>query len=90
MIGEKTSDLSGGENIRIKLLKAAPSKDTVIGIDEPFKGLNNEEIHKIVLFLNRLIDQGKTIIVVDHEEACFKYFSHHIELQNINGVLSGG
>ena len=90
VIGEKTSDLSGGENIRIKLLKAAPSKDTVIGIDEPFKGLNNEEIHKIVLFLNRLIDQGKTIIVVDHEEACFKYFSHHIELQNINGVLSGG
>lgn len=86
-IGEKTSDLSGGENIRMKLIKALSSKNEVIGIDEPFKGLNNEEIYMVVSALGLLVDQGKTIIVVDHEESAFKYFSNHIELINENGIL---
>lgn len=87
-IGEKTSDLSGGENIRMKLVKALSSNNKVIGIDEPFKGLNNEEIFKVVQALTTLVDQGKTIIVVDHEENSFKYFTKHIELINKNGILT--
>ncbi|MDD6793862.1 MAG: ATP-binding cassette domain-containing protein [Clostridiaceae bacterium] len=87
-IGEKTSDLSGGENIRMKLVKALSSNNAVIGIDEPFKGLNNEEIYRVAQVLSLLVNKGKTIIVVDHEENSFKYFTKHIELVNKNGILT--
>lgn len=86
-IGKKTSDLSGGENIRMKLIKALSANNDVIGIDEPFKGLNNEEIYMVVKSLNELVNHGKTIIVIDHEENSFKYFSKHIVLFNDNGIL---
>lgn len=88
-IGEKTSELSGGENIRMKLIKALDANNKVIGIDEPFKGLNSQEIFMIVKALEKLVNKGKTIIVVDHEEEGFKYFSNHIELVNKNGILCG-
>ena len=88
-IGEKTSKLSGGENIRMKLTKALDANNKVIGIDEPFKGLNSQEIFMIVKALEKLVNKGKTIIVVDHEEEGFKYFSNHIELVNKNGILCG-
>ena len=86
-IGEKTSELSGGENIRMKLIKALDANNEVIGIDEPFKGLNSQEIFMVVKALEKLVNKGKTIIVVDHEEEGFKYFSNHIELVNKNGIL---
>ena len=88
-IGEKTVDLSGGENIRMKLMRAHIARKTILGVDEPFKGLNNEEIYRVALKLNDLMKQGRTIIVVDHEESCFKYFSKHIVLSNDNGILKG-
>lgn len=88
-IGEKLSSLSGGENIRIKLVAAMKGKYEVYGIDEPFKGLNNEEIFAVVNALNALCEQGKTVIVVDHEENGFKYFSRHLELINNDGILTG-
>ncbi len=88
-LGEKTSDLSGGENVRMKLIKALDANDDVIGIDEPFKGLNSEEIYMIVKALDELVHKGKTIIVVDHEEESFKYFSNKIELVNRVGILCG-
>ena len=88
VLGEKTSNLSGGENIRIKLVKALFTNQLVIGIDEPFKGLNNEEIYTVVKALSKLTLDNKTIIVVDHEESSFKYFSKHIVLKNKNGLLT--
>jgi len=51
IIGQPTSTLSGGENIRIKLLKSRNSRADVLGIDEPFKGLSPTEIHTVVTFL---------------------------------------
>lgn len=87
-IGEKLSSLSGGENIRIKLVVALKGKSDVYGIDEPFKGLNNEEILAVVKALDVLCKQGKTIIVVDHEEKGFKYFSNYFELINKDGILT--
>ncbi len=56
-------------------------------IDEPFKGLNNEEIYTVAQFLSRLEKEGKTIIVVDHEVQSFSYFTKHIILQNKDGIL---
>lgn len=79
-LGQLTSTLSGGENIRIKILKSLKSSAEIYGIDEPFKELNNFEIYRIALFLSNMVIDGKTIIVADHEEEAFKYFSKHIEL----------
>ena len=48
------SSLSGGENIRIKIMKASKSTARVIGIDEPFKGLSNVEINAVARYLNEI------------------------------------
>lgn len=88
-IGERISSLSGGENIRIKLVAALKGKSEIYGIDEPFKGLDNSEIFVVVKALAELCKQKKTVIVVDHEENSFKYFARHIELTNQNGILVG-
>lgn len=79
-LGQLTLTLSGGENIRIKILKSLKTTTEIYGIDEPFRGLNNFEMYKVALFLSNIVNNGKTIIVVDHEENAFKYFSKKIEL----------
>jgi len=89
LIGQPTSTLSGGENIRIKILKSLKATSTVYGVDEPFKGLNNSEIYSIVLFFNKFLENKKTVIVADHEEESFKYFTRHLILYNDNGRLVG-
>jgi len=89
VIGQPTATLSGGENIRIKILKSIKTTATVYGIDEPFRGLNNTEIFKVVEFFNTIIKDHKTVIVADHEEESFRYFSAHITLNSINGILMG-
>ncbi len=87
LIGQPTSTLSGGENIRIKLLKLRNSRADVLGIDEPFKGLSLTEIHSVVSFLMGMIAKGKTIVVIDHNEEAFPYFAKHIELVSDKGIL---
>ncbi len=89
MIGQATTTLSGGENIRIKLLKSRSSKAEVLGIDEPFKGLSNTEIFSIICYLDLLRKSGKTIIVIDHNEQAFRYFQKHIELSIDKGIIIG-
>lgn len=88
-IGQPTGTLSGGENIRIKILKSAHSSSKTLGIDEPFKGLNASEIYSVFQYLDYLRSKGKTVIVVDHTEAASQYFATHIELKNDNGILTG-
>jgi excinuclease UvrABC ATPase subunit len=87
-IGQQTSSLSGGENIRIKILKLLKGTSVVYGIDEPFRGLNNAEIYILILFLNKFVERGKTVIVVDHEEESFRYFTRRIILINEHGILT--
>lgn len=87
-IGQPIATLSGGENIRVKILKAMKSTAKVFGVDEPFKGLSNTEIFCVVQYLNRLCRKDRTVIVVDHSEAIEQYFAKHIELTCDNGILS--
>lgn len=87
IIGQSTETLSGGENIRIKLVKLDGIKATVIGIDEPFKGLNPAEIYKIMQYLIELRDRGKTIIVVDHTDVVKKFFDKQISIEVKNGEI---
>lgn len=88
-IGQPISTLSGGENIRVKLLKAMKSTAKVLGIDEPFKGLSNTEIYCVVQYLDRLRSKGKTIIVVDHSDMVEQYFAKRVKLICDNGILRG-
>lgn len=89
LIGQPTSTLSGGENIRLKVLKLRNSRADVLGIDEPFKGLSLTEIHSVVAFLMDMVNKGKTIVIIDHNEEAFPYFAKHIELKYDNGILKG-
>lgn len=88
-IGQPTFTLSGGENIRVKILKSTKATAKVLGIDEPFKGLSNSEIYNVAKFLDGLRSAGVTIIVVDHTEGISCYFSKKILLENIEGKLIG-
>jgi len=87
ILGQPISSLSGGENIRIKILKALNSKAQILGIDEPFKGLGENEMRSVIEYLYKLKDKGKTIIIIDHEEAVKKYFAVQLELGVENGIL---
>ena len=89
VMGQKMSTLSGGENVRIKILRTWKSSSSVLGIDEPFRGLNKNEICHVANYLTSLLDEKKTIIIIDHEEEGFKYFSNKQELKNIDNVLIG-
>lgn len=77
-IGQATLTLSGGENVRMRLLKLEGVNANVIGVDEPFKGLNPIEIQKVMKYLMNLCDNNKTIVVVDHTESIQGYFDRHI------------
>ena len=86
-LGQPTSSLSGGENIRIKILKAAKSTSDVLGIDEPYRGLGTAEIYKVSKFLKSLVEKGKTVVVVDHSELAEMYFERKLILTNENDIL---
>lgn len=88
-IGQPTATLSGGENIRIKILKASKPTAEILGVDEPFKGLSPQEIFRMIKYLDELREKGKTIVVIDHTDNIEKYFSKRIILQNENGMLVG-
>jgi excinuclease UvrABC ATPase subunit len=88
-VGQPTGTLSGGENIRVKIMKASKSKAKVIGVDEPFKGLSNLEIDAVARYLDNIREKEKTLIVIDHTSGIEKYFSEWIALKNQNEVLVG-
>ena len=88
-IGQATSTLSGGENIRIKIMKASKSTARVIGIDEPFKGLSNVEIDAVARFLNEIREKDRTLVVIDHTTGVDSYFSQWIKMENKGDILIG-
>ncbi len=88
-IGQPTATLSGGENIRVKILKSSKTAKRYLGIDEPFKGLGNLEIDKLMQYFYTLVKSGKTLIVVEHNEEAFDYFSVKIELYEKSCYICG-
>lgn len=89
MIGQPTGTLSGGENIRIKILKSSKTSALILGIDEPFKGLSRREIAKMIQYLEMIRSKGKTIVVIDHTDNIDNFFSKKIILKNQEGWLLG-
>lgn len=88
-VGQATGTLSGGENIRVKIMKASKSKANIIGIDEPFKGLSNTEIHAVAAFIDHIREKGRTVLVIDHSIGVNRYFSRWIQIENKKNILQG-
>lgn len=88
-VGQATSTLSGGENIRIKIMKASKSTAKIIGVDEPFKGLSNIEIDAVARYLDKIREKERTLIVIDHTTGVEDYFSQWIQMGNNKNILIG-
>lgn len=80
-LNRRISTLSGGENQRIKLIKALWKKTGFIGLDEPCQGLDEKSIKKFLEFMyNDISINGRTYIVAEHNIIFLKYSSYLIEL----------
>ncbi len=86
-IGQPTATLSGGENIRLKVLNVAKTSKMYLGIDEPFKGLASTEVDSIMQLFYSLLRSNKTLIIVEHNEQAFEYCHTKSEIIEENQYL---
>jgi len=82
-IGQPATTLSGGEAQRIKLARELSKKSTgrtVYILDEPTTGLHTDDIQKLLTVLNRLVDSGNTVVIIEHHMDVIKTADHIIDL----------
>lgn len=82
-LGQPSSTLSGGENQRVKLATELAKKDTgktVFILDEPTTGLHFEDIRVLLKVINKLVDKGNTMIVIEHNMDVIKSADYIIDL----------
>ena len=91
-LGQSAPTLSGGEAGRVKLAKELQKKATgksLFVLDEPTTGLHSEDIKKLLAILNRIVDNGDTVLVIEHNMDVIKVADHIIDLGPDGGVLGG-
>ena len=82
-IGQSSTTLSGGEAQRVKLateLSKRSTGKTIYILDEPTTGLHTEDVSKLIIILQRLVDSGNTVVTIEHNLDFIKTADHIIDL----------
>lgn len=91
-LGQSSTTLSGGESQRVKLATELSKRDTgktVYILDEPTTGLHFEDIRVLMSVLNRLVDKGNTVIVIEHNLDVIKMADYIIDMGPEGGKGGG-
>ncbi len=91
-LGQPSSTLSGGENQRVKLATELAKRDTgktLFVLDEPTTGLHFEDIKVLLGVLNRLVDKGNTVLVIEHNLDVVKCADYIVDMGPAGGKNGG-